>query len=90
MRLHPEISRRIRLFKKAISIMDYTNWESVFENALFSSISKRPIIPSLRLLGEENGFGFYQVGEKRIYFPLSFDPNVLKFCYREIFWDKVY
>jgi len=55
---------------------------------IFSSHSQN--LPQPYLLREENGLGCYQVKEREVWFPLSFDPSFLGFVYEEIFVQKVY
>ena len=82
-----KISWRLNLLQKALSSPLETDWGGVLRE-IFSSHSQN--LPQPYLLREENGLGCYQVKEREVWFPLSFDPSFLGFVYEEIFVQKVY
>jgi len=87
--LFRKISWRLNLLQKALSSPLETDWGGVLRE-IFSSHSQNPSYPQPHLLREENGLGCYQVKEREVWFPLSFDPSFLGFMYEEIFVQKVY
>ncbi|MBC7331040.1 MAG: FkbM family methyltransferase [Synergistetes bacterium] len=88
MRISTEILRRIRLLKKAIISKDYVNWESVLEEIL--NPPEQGSFPSLVILEKRGDFGLYQIGDKKFYFPIEFDPTGVSLCYVEIFLQRFY
>ena len=82
-----KIAWRLNLLQKALSSPLETDWGGVLRE-IFSSHSQN--LPQPYLLREENGLGCYQVKEREVWFPLSFDPSFLGFVYEEIFVQKVY
>jgi FkbM family methyltransferase len=84
-----KISWRLNLLQKALSFPLETDWGGVLR-VIFSSHSQNPSYPQPHLLRKENGLGCYQVKEREVWFPLSFDPSFLGFVYEEIFVQKVY
>ena len=87
--LFRKISWRLNLLQKALSSPLETDWGGVLRE-IFSSHSQKSSYPQPYLLREENGLGCYQVKEREVWFPLSFDPSFLGFMYEEIFVQKVY
>ena len=84
-----KIAWRLNLLQKALSSPLETDWGGVLRE-IFSSHSQKSSYPQPHLLREENGLGCYQVKEREVWFPLSFDPSFLGFMYEEIFVQKVY
>jgi len=84
-----KIAWRLNLLQKALSSPLETDWGGVLRE-IFSSHSQNPSYPQPYLLREENGLGCYQVKEREVWFPLSFDPSFLGSVYEEIFVQKVY
>lgn len=70
---------------------DYVDWESVIKGIISFRRFKAPQLPAVKLLEKRGGFFLYQVGERRIYSPSSFDfHGGLEMAYNEIFVDRVY
>jgi FkbM family methyltransferase len=84
-----KIAWRLNLLQKALSSPLETDWGGVLRE-IFSSHSQKSSYPQPYLLREENGLGCYQVKEREVWFPLSFDPSFLGSVYEEIFVQKVY
>lgn len=66
-----------------------TDWVSITKE-IFSSHKLEPHHPQHVFLRKSEGLGLYEVGEKKIWFPLSFDPSILGFIYTEIFEWRIY
>lgn len=86
-----KLSWRITLLRKAILSGRVADWKGVLKE-VFSAHRRiaQPVIPPPLLIREENDLGLYQVADKRVYFPLAFDPSLLGDMYHEIFVQKVY
>lgn len=70
---------------------DYVDWKDVLKEALPFQAQRDLDPPSIRILGEEDGFSLYQVGDINLYLPSSVDfHGGLPVAYREIFIEKVY
>ena len=80
---------RLKLIKKAFAVPLETDWGGVFRE-IFSSHSRGPSYPQPILLRVKDGLGLYQVEERKVWFPLGFDPSFLGLVYEEIFVQKVY
>jgi FkbM family methyltransferase len=87
-----KLSWRVELLQKAILSGRMADWKGVLREVVSSHRGNllSPLAPSPVLLREEGGLGFYQVADKKIYFPLSFDPRLLGDMYYEIFFQRVY
>lgn len=84
-----KLSWRINLVKKALSVFREADWSGVLRE-IFSSHAREHLYPKPQLLEKDGDFGLFQVAEKKVYFPLSFDSSFLGFVYHEIFVQKVY
>nr|MDW8082159.1 FkbM family methyltransferase [Candidatus Calescibacterium sp.] len=82
-----KLSWRANLLKKALLSFPIVDWKGVFRE-IFSSHSRA--YPKPLLLERDGDFGLYQVADRRVWFPLSFDPSVLGFVYDEIFVQDIY
>jgi FkbM family methyltransferase len=80
---------RLDLIKKALLSRRMTDWVSITKE-IFSSHKLEPHHPQHVFLRKSEGLGLYEVGEKKIWFPLSFDPSILSYFYTEIFEWRVY
>jgi len=82
-----KLAWRIGLLRKAVRTGWAVDWPGVLKE-IFSSHS--PTYPPPMLIETEGGFGLYQIGDYKIWFPSYFDPSSLSFFYHEIFVQKVY
>lgn len=88
-----KLSWRIALLQRAVLLGKAADWRGILKEICSSHKEYRKSILSIPipiLLNEENGFGLYQVADKQVYFPLSFNPSPLGDMYHEIFIQKVY
>lgn len=76
------------LLFKTLRVGRAADWKGVLLQEILSTHSKK--YPSPPLKKEKDGLGLYQLGEQAVWFPLSFDPSFLSFCYDEIFIRKIY
>ncbi|MCX8128300.1 MAG: FkbM family methyltransferase [Synergistetes bacterium] len=91
MNLISKISWRLKLLRNAMSVEYKVDWWSVFREILSSHSPEKIRFPSVSLVKEEDGFGFFRIGEREFYFPLSFySQSLLGFIYWEVFDRKVY
>lgn len=80
---------RLDLIKKALLSRGMTDWVSIAKE-IFSSHKLEPHHPQHVFLRKSEGLGLYEVSEKKIWSPLSFDPSILGSIYTEIFEWRVY
>ncbi|NSW76050.1 MAG: FkbM family methyltransferase [Candidatus Atribacteria bacterium] len=88
-----KLSWRIALLQKAVLLGRMADWRGILKDICsFHKKSRRSTssVPIPVLLDEENGFGLYQVADRKVYFLLSFHPSLLGDMYHEIFIQKVY
>lgn len=89
MKVGQKIRWRLELLNKALHSWSEVDWIGVFKEIL-SSHSKAKSYPQPRLLDREGDLGLYQVGTRRVFFPLAFDPSFLGLVYDEVFVRHVY
>lgn len=87
--LSKKIGWRATLINKAILCGRATDWPGALKE-VFSSHSHSRCYPPSFLVESEGGFGLYQVGASKVWFPLIFDPSYLGLCYHEVFEQGVY
>lgn len=83
-----KVSWRLGLLRKAFLMRECVDWGSVFKD-IISSHRDSHFFP-INLIESKEGFGLYQVEDKRFWFPLNFDTRGLDLAYWEIFVDKCY
>lgn len=88
-RILQKLSWRANLLKKALLSFRATDWRGVFRE-IFSSHSREHMYPRPLLLEKDGDLGLFQVADRKVWFPLAFDPSFLGFVYDEIFVQKVY
>ena len=89
MKVGQKIRWRLELLNKALYSWSEADWIGVFKEIL-SSHSKAKSYPQPRLLDREGDLGLYQVGTRRVFFPLAFDPSFLGLVYDEVFVHCIY
>lgn len=89
MNVGQKIRWRLELLNKALHSWSEADWMGVFKEIL-SSHSKAKSYSQPRLLDREGDLGLYQVGTRRLFFPLAFDPSFLGLVYDEVFVHRIY
>lgn len=82
-----KIAWRVALVKKGILCGKATDWSGVLKEVFASHSSS---FPSCSVVKREENFALYQVGARKVWFPLAFDPSFLGFVYHETFEEQVY